>query len=232
MSKIKYEIPIIKDSIHKIIRNDIGSNSIFTTLQFGFYDNYGFKLPASIIRKYWDKTEVITTNRLIKNLLKEAFNISRFYFFMERHQPTLDKYGDVEQEGRFHIHLLTSGINDSAVLQPNRKCRRLSLYQESCNNINSNSVCEYKIRLFDECCKQANWINRYSYSIKTSVNKTNTDLRNRTHYCLKHYKHDELDFMDIIDFDNSDFNKHTIQQLKGEQLCGTALTKRYQENYA
>ena len=232
MSEIKYEIPIIKDSIHTFIKNKIGSNSIFSTIEFGFYDDEGYKLPPSIIRKYWDKTEVRKTNTLIKNMLKEAFGINQFFFFIERHSPVLDEFGEVVSEGRFHIHFLTSCINDMAITEPNRRCKRLILYTKAGNAIPYNNINDYKINLFDKCCRQANWINRYNYSIKTSYNKNNSDLRKRVHYCLKNYKPDKQDFMDIIDFDNSSFNKHTTKQLIGEPLCGIAPTKINQESYA
>ena len=211
MSKIKYEIPIIKDSIHKIIRNDIGSNSIFTTLQFGFYDNYGFKLPASIIRKYWDKTEVEKTNRLIRNMLKEALGIDYFYFFMERHTPTYDKYGDIQREGRYHIHLITSGIKDGFVKEPNRRCKRLFYEQGSIGvpikHMEFLDIDDMKIELFNACCKKANWINRYKYSIHTEFLYDGCELGRCINYCLKEYRYGAKDFMDVVDFNNSNLNQ-------------------------
>ena len=64
-----------------------------------------------------------------------------------------------------------------------------------------------KISLFDDCCKRAEWLNNYSHSIKTQVLYQYDDLRNAVKYCLKDYKKGGLDFMDIVDFKNSSFNK-------------------------
>ena len=71
------------------------------------------------------------------------------------------------------------------------------------------SIDELKIELFNTCCRQANWINRYKYSIKTQVLNESTDLENTVMYCLKDYdEKDGLCFTEVIDFDNSDFIRH------------------------
>ena len=72
-----------------------------------------------------------------------------------------------------------------------------------------NTLDDLKIELFNTCCRQANWINRYKYSIKTQILNTQSDLENTVMYCLKDY--DEVNgscFTEIVDFKNSDFNKH------------------------
>ena len=62
-----------------------------------------------------------------------------------------------------------------------------------------------KIELFNACCRQANWINRYKYSIKTQIMTKESDIQNSLWYCLKEYRNDKEDFTDVIDFENSDF---------------------------
>ena len=85
----------IKEHILKQVIESGEYPYIYSVLQFGFYDDNGFKLPVSDIRKFWDKTEVERTNRLIKNMLREAFGIQQTYFFLERHSPLYDEYGDI-----------------------------------------------------------------------------------------------------------------------------------------
>ncbi len=222
MSNIKQDTQIIKDTIIKRIRYKAEYPYIFTTLQFGFYDNYGYLLPPTTIRKYWDKTEVEKTNRLVKNMLKEALGIDYFYFFMERHTPTYDRYGDVVNEGRYHIHLITSGINDSTVLQPNRRCKRLFYEHGSIGipikHMDFIDTDDKKIELFNACCKKANWINRYKYSIHTEFIDNPDELRRCSNYCLKEYRNDAKDFMDVVDFSNSDLSKTLEKEL---QPCPT-----------
>ena len=217
MSKINYDIPIIKDTIIRRIKDKAALPYIFTTLQFGFYDNYGYLLPPSTTRRYWDKTEVEKTNRLVKNMLKEALGIDYFYFFMERHTPTYDKYGDIEREGRYHIHLITSGIKDCFIKNANRRCRRLFYEQGSIGvpikHMDFLDIDDMKIELFNACCKKANWINRYKYSIHTEFIDKAGDLGRCINYCLKEYKSNGKDFMDVVDFNNSDLSKTLEKEL-------------------
>ena len=71
-----------------------------------------------------------------------------------------------------------------------------------------NTLDDLKIELFNTCCRQANWINRYNYSIQTQVLETRKDLRNTAMYCLKDYdEQDGLCFTEVIDFESSDFIK-------------------------
>ena len=218
MSKINYDIPIIKDTIIRRIKDKAALPYIFTTLQFGFYDNYGYLLPPSTTRRYWDKTEVEKTNRLVKNMLKEALGIDYFYFFMERHTPTYDKYGDIEREGRYHIHLITSGIKDGSINNANRRCRRLLYEQGSIGvpikHMDFLDIDDMKIELFNACCKKANWINRYKYSIHTEFIDDACDLRRCINYCLKEYRDGGKDFMDVVDFSNSDLSKTLEKELQ------------------
>ena len=218
MSKINQDTQIIKDTIVKRITNKAQYPYIFTTLQFGFYDNYGYLLPPTTIRRYWDKTEVEKTNRLVKNMLKEALSIDYFCFFMERHTPTYDKYGDVEREGRYHIHLITSGINEAAVTTPNRRCKRLYYENGSIGvpikHMGLQDIDDMKIELFNACCKKANWINRYKYSIHTEFIDNADDLRRCINYCLKEYRDGGKDFMDVVDFSNSDLSKTLEKELQ------------------
>lgn len=201
----------IKEHILKQVLESEEYPYYYSVLQFGFYDDNGFRLPGSDIRKYWDRTEVEKTNRLIKNMLREAFGIQQTYFFLERHSPKLDEYGDMESEGRYHINIITSQIPDSAIEKPNRKCRKLMLEDDSymgipIGNRVYSDLDEMKIELFNACCRKANWVNRYKWSVKTQMLYEPTDIEDTVFYCLKEFSPKTgKDFMDVVDFHNSDF---------------------------
>ena len=215
MSKILNESKLIKQSILNQIEDGIKLPSYYSVIEFGFYDNYGLRLPQNQIRKYWDKTEVHRTIRLLRNMLKEAFDIDRLYFFIERHASKLDQYGNEMSKGRFHLNIISSGIESRMIHKPSmrRKARKL-FYENGKYGIAIKDMffkCEddLKIELFNTCCRKANWINRYNYSIKTQLITEPTDLENTVMYCLKDYEEkDGLCFTEVIDFASSDFIKH------------------------
>lgn len=210
--KSKDTIETIKRTIFNQIQEGIDYPYLYSVITFGFYDNQGYKLPPSEIRKYWDKDEVKKTCRLIYNILKEHLCMDGLWFFIERHTPLLNEDGEVIRQGRFHINLISSSIKDSAVEEPNRKTRRLMLENGRFDIPIENNVYrdldELKIDLFDACCKKANWVNRYKYSIKTQMLYEPSDLESVVFYSLKDYDDkSSIDFTDIVVFEASDFYK-------------------------
>jgi hypothetical protein len=217
-------ITAIKDSIFNLIQGGTDYPYIYSVVEFGFYDNEGFRLPYSEIKKYWIKNEVETTCKLIYNMLKEALGINEIWMFIERHTPLYDDEGEVVREGRFHLNIITSSIRDVAIEEPNRKCRRLFLQDGKIKGV-AIKDCVYnedledlKTDLFNACVRQANWVNRYKYAVKTQFLYEPTDLENVVYYCLADFKgrcedkkgnkiSNEIDFMDIIVWDASDFDK-------------------------
>ena len=185
---------------------------VYSVVQYGFYDDTGDKRCPDAIRKFWDKEEVKKTHRIMRNMIKEAFNIDACWIFMERHSPLLDSYGEIEREGRFHTNLISSSIKDNAIEEPNRKCKRLFNKDGSMGvpiqNISYTDIDDLKTDLVNACLRQADWVNRYSYSLKTQLIYDKEDLERVVFYCLKDYNiKSGLDFMDIVDFSNSDFYK-------------------------
>ena len=201
----------IKEHILKQVLESGEYPYFYSVLQFGFYDDNGFKLPISDIRKFWDKTEVERTNRLIKNMLREAFGIQQTFFFLERHSPLYDEYGDIDSEGRYHVNIITTQIPDHAIEEPNRKCRKLLLEDDSYMGVPIGSrvysdLDEMKIELFNACCRKANWVNKYKWSVKTQMLYDPADVESCVFYCLKEFSPKKgKDFIDVVDFDNSDF---------------------------
>ena len=207
-------IKVITETIKKQILEGMEyySNFYYSVCSFGFYDNYGNKLPPSTIRKYWDKYEVEKTCILIRNIIKEHLCVEQVYVFMERHQPELDSDGDVVKEGRFHLNIITSSIPDSAVEEPNRKCRRL-FYEPGRMGIPINQLSygedldQLKIDLLNACCRKADWINKFSGSVNTQILWEQNDVDNVIDYCLKDFINDKVDFTDVICFKASDYYK-------------------------
>ena len=78
----------IKEHILKQVLESGEYPYIYSVLQFGFYDDNGFKLPISDIRKFWDKTEVERTNRLIKNMLGSIWYSANLFLFRKT-QPVI-----------------------------------------------------------------------------------------------------------------------------------------------
>ena len=215
MSSIIKDSWLTKQSVYESVVKQIKDGTklplYYSVIEFGFYDNYGLKLPPKQIRKYWDKTEVRKTNKLLRNMLKETFDIEKLYFLIERHKPKLDKDGNEISQGRFHVNIVSSMIEDHKVNKKTmkRKVRKL-LYENGKYGIAIKDMFfknqdELKKELFNTCCKQANWINRYKYSIKTQIMTKESDIQNSLWYCLKEYRNDKEDFTDVIDFENSDF---------------------------
>lgn len=234
-NKTKYSekqgtIAAIKHSIFNLIQGGNDYPYIYSVVQFGFYDNQGYRLPYSEIRKYWDKEEVETTCKRIYNMLKEAFGINEIWMFIERHTPLYDEEGEIIREGRFHLNIITSSIPDAAVEEPNRKCRRLFLQDGKIKGVSirecvyNEDLEELKIDLFDACVSQAKWVNRYNNSVETQMLYEPTDLENVVDYCLGDFNgtckdkkgnkiRNELDFLDIIVWRASDFHKEELLPL-------------------
>lgn len=206
------EIKIITETIKKQILEYDEYPYLYSVCSFGFYDNNGIKLPSSTTRKYWDKYEVEKTCILVRNMLKEALCMDQVYTFIERHQPEVDEYGEVIREGRFHINLIISPIPDAAVEEPNRKCRRL-FYEPArmgipINQLVYNDLDELKIDLVNACCRKANWINKFSGSVKTQMLYEPSDVSNVVEYCLKDFiNNSSIDFTDLVVFRASDYYK-------------------------
>jgi len=220
--KDKNNIETIKKAVLNQIQEGIDYPYLYSVITFGFYDNHGYKLPPSEISKYWNKQEVEKTCKLIYNMLKEHFNMDGLWFFVERHSPLLNEDGEVTREGRFHINIISSSIKDSSIEEPNRKIRRLMLENGKFDIPIENNVYadldDLKVELFNACCRKANWVNRYKYSIKTQMLYEPTDLESVVYYCLGDFTGDfkdkkgnptktKTDFTDIIVWKASDFYK-------------------------
>ena len=147
----------------------------------------------------WDRYEVEKTNILIRNKMREAFNIKDFYAFLEHNSSFIDKNG-IERQGRYHTHIITSNISDNAITQPNRKCRRyLNEYNEWLK-VYSPDVKILKPVIIKSVVGSVEWVRKWDNSINIECISSAPDLARYVCYCLKTYTdiRSELCFNDVI----------------------------------
>lgn len=206
---IEEEKELIYDAIEKQVCELNEYPYIYSVITFGFYSNNGDRLPPDTIRKFWDKYEVERTCRLIYNLIKENLKVLQIYSFVERHEELLDGNGEHIKDGRFHINLISTDINDNIIEEPDRKVKRLMNENNGYGIPISAMVGDIdtiKISLLEAAIKKADWINKYKYSLKTQWLNTEDDLKRTIRYCFKDYLiHNKVDFSDIIVSKASDF---------------------------
>lgn len=215
MDKIKLTIQEEKELIYDAIEKQVCELNeypyIYSVITFGFYNNNGDRLPPDTIRKFWDKYEVERTCRLIYNLIKENLKTLQIYSFIERHEELLDGNGEHIKDGRFHINLISTDINDYTIEEPDRKVKRLMNENNGYGIPISSMVGDIdtiKISLLEAAIKRADFVNKFQYSIKTQWLNTEDDLKRTIRYCFKDYLiHNKVDFSDIIVSKASDFCK-------------------------
>lgn len=196
----------IKEAIYQRISDTKSFRYLFYTIVFGRTNDTGNLVPVEQWRKYWDKREVSKTNRLIINLIRECFSVKeepiKFFSFRERHNPDLDEYRDEIKKGRYHLHLISTAVPDNAIQIPNRKLKSLIRESETITNALD------PLQLLSACTRQADWVNNDPSAIVIKSINSPEDLRTVTYYCLKTFTgNGDIDFTDIIDFDNSDYKQ-------------------------
>ena len=147
----------------------------------------------------WDRYEVERTNCLIRNKMKEAFNLKDFFAFLEHHNSFIDKDGK-EHQGRYHTHIITSNISDTAITKPNRKCRRyLNQYKDWIKYSNPD-VKILKPHIIKSVVGSVEWVKRWDNSINIKCIWSEGDLATYVCYCLKTYTNmkSELCFNDVL----------------------------------
>lgn len=180
---------------------------------------------------FYNLTSVRKTHRMLRRMLKEAFKVDYIYMFPERHCPDEEHYyealslpakkgcinpefqiGNIKGKGRFHTNIIMSSIKDERITNPNSKCRKLfKMFDNNLIPINQkkyNSIDNLRYDLINACCKQPDWVNeRQLNAVKTQVLERPSDVKRVLHYCMKECYNNGTDFTEVVDFDNSDFNK-------------------------
>jgi hypothetical protein len=202
----------IIDALVKQVKETEEYPYFYSVVQFGFVDNQGLELPPSIRRQFYDRNLVEETCVRIYNSLRETFNQTGRWMFVERHANLYDPDDhSIIKHGRFHLNIISSNIQDHIIEEPNRKVRRLMLddgkHQIPIKDFMYADLEELKSALIDACIKRcsSSWVNRFNYSIKTQVLGEVDDIDRTTKYCLKEFASGENDFADIIVWKASDF---------------------------
>ena len=210
------EREVVKDLIVQNIQEVSGGVWFYSVIHYGNYGNDGVLLDWEERKWMYNKEEVRRVHRYLRRLLREHFRVECLYFTMERHQSSLERiqegphlqYGD-ERKGKYHTNILISPISDNLLEEPHSKLSKLwnepgtmgvpihSLQYDE-------DLIDLKIDLINSCLRKCPWVNRYGPSVKTQVLDSPDDLWNVGHYSLKDITQLGIDFIDVLDWDNSD----------------------------
>lgn len=81
-----------------------------------------------------------------------------------------------------------------------------------------------KTGLINACLRQADWVNKYSYTLETKPLNTPDDLWRTGQYCLKTYSYKTgLDFLEVIDWENSDLDNPKERSNEKHRHCPTPI---------
>ena len=207
---------LVKNLIVQNIQELCSDQWFYSVIHYGNYGNDGVLLDWEERRWMYNKEEVRKVHRYLKRLLKEHFKVECIYFTLERHQSSLEKieegphlqYGD-ERKGKYHSNILISPISDDLLENPHSKLSKL--WDEPgrmgipIHSLQYNEdLIDLKIDLINSCLRKCPWVNRYTPSVKTQVLGTPEDLWNVGHYSLKDITQLGMDFMEVLDWENSD----------------------------
>jgi hypothetical protein len=106
-----YRVDQVKDLLWKQLDNNSrGSARFYAVLYYG--KSYtGGTLPSSIYHRRWKIDEVKKTHSFIKKQLNKRFGDGLpLWFFLERHKPRKDPFGNIRL-GSYHTNLYIGDIN-------------------------------------------------------------------------------------------------------------------------
>ena len=213
----KLELELIRELIVQNIKEVSSGMWFYSVIHYGNYGNDGVRKDWEEMRWMYNKDHMRNkVHPYLRRLLKEHFKTECLYFTLERHKGSLEKiqegeytqYGD-EKEGKYHTNILISPISDDLLENPHSKLSRL--WDEPgrmgipIHSLQYNEdLIDLKIDLINSCLKKCPYVNRYTPSVKTQVLESVDDLYNTGHYTLKDITRKGLDFMDVLDTQNSD----------------------------
>ena len=187
-------------------------------------DDFGFLFPEDKLPDPYNLASVKQTHRHIKRILREHFKVPMSHFFIERHQGKQHvyhqgkhlQYDDIKDNGRFHSHIMMTDIDENLLLEPH--CKLARLWDENghmdlpIKNIQYTDINMLKIDLINAALKKADWIpnndyNLHSKPVKIDILDDSEDVKRVLHYNLKECYNKGTDFTQVIDWDNSDFDR-------------------------
>ncbi len=206
---------LVKKLIVQNIQELSNDQWFYSVIHYGNYGNDGVLLDWEERKWMYNKEEVRRVHRYLRRLLREHFKVDCPYFTLERHQSSLERieegphlqYGD-EKKGKYHTNLLIGPITDQQIDEPKSKLKRLwntlGTLGVPISHHPYNDLTDLKKELINSCLRLHPDVNRYTHSVVTQVLRRPQDLLNTGHYSLKDITKKGLDFMEVLDPDNSD----------------------------
>jgi len=207
---------LVKNLIVQNIQQLSRDEWFYSVIHYGNYGDDGVLLDWEKRRWMYHKEEVKRVHRYLRRLLREHFRVECLYFTLERHQSSYERieegphlqYGD-EKKGKYHTNILISPISDDLLENPHSKLSKLwdepGRMGVPIHSLQYNEdLIDLKIDLINSCLRKCPWVNKFRPSVRTQVLKTPEDLWNVGHYSLKDITRKGLDFMEVLDWENSD----------------------------
>ena len=200
---------LIKHLITQKVQELSQGQWFYSVIHYGDWDNDGN-------RREWDEMKGLYHSHYMKGVHKRHRNILREHFSrniclvftLERHKSKKERievgkylqYGD-ERNGKYHTNLLIGPITDQLIEEPKSKLKRVL---NTLSHHPYNDLTDLKIDLINTCIRLHPDVNKYGHSVKTQVLTRPQDLLNTGHYSLKDITKKGLDFMEVLDTENSD----------------------------
>ena len=200
---------LIKHLITQKVQELSQGQWFYSVIHYGDWDNDGN-------RREWDEMKGLYHSHYMKGVHKRHRNILREHFSrniclvftLERHKSKKERievgkylqYGD-ERNGKYHTNLLIGPITDQLIEEPKSKLKRVL---NTLSHHPYNDLTDLKIDLINSCIRLHPDVNKYGHSVKTQVLTRPQDLLNTGHYSLKDITKKGLDFMEVLDTENSD----------------------------
>lgn len=214
----KEEGQILKNLILQNIQELSGGQWFYSVIHYGDYGDDGLLRTWNDRRGLYREEHIRKNHRRIKTTLKEYWGKDILtYFTLERHQDIQEvittggpiQYGDTKRN-KFHTNLIVGPISDEVLENPNSKLQRL---WESPGRMgipisqltyNPYDLTDLKIDLLNSTIRLHPDVNNYSHSVKTQLLETSEDIWEVFDYSLKDITRKGLDFMEVLDIENSD----------------------------
>jgi len=207
---------LVKHLIMEKVENLSQGQWFYSVIYYGDWDNDGYLREWDDRKGLYHQHYMKGVHRRTRNILREHFSRNICLFFtMERHESSYERieegphlqYGD-EKKGKYHTNILIGPITDQQIEEPKSKLKKLwdtpGRLGIPISHHPYDDLTDLKIDLINSCMRLHPDVNRYSHSVVTSVLESPQDLLNTGHYSLKDITRKGLDFMEVLDDENSD----------------------------
>ena len=167
-----------------------------------------WQLSPDELRKRWDRGETCRTHKTISNFIHKSFGDDvPVWWFLEKHNPETDEYGNKIKDGHYHSNLFVGTIPDLAIEEPSPHLMPL-FYQEDEGGIPINmraaNLETLKLLLLNACIRQAKWVGKHPDSLFLSPVPAE-EMEQTISYCMKEIDEKPESFNRVIDRKNSYF---------------------------